>query len=74
MASIQGIELFCAPDLEFNVAVIGPVSSLTIGGLLGLAWYLLGGFHLSPLIVAPLEYGGFISPIHARKLYGGRLS
>jgi len=50
-----------SPGLEFKVAVVGPASSFVIGAALGLAWYLLGRLHLSPLILAPLEYGGFIN-------------
>jgi Zn-dependent protease len=49
------------PRLEFKMAVVGPASSLAIGVVLFLAWYLLNTFGLSPLIIAPMEYIGEIN-------------
>jgi len=49
------------PGLEFRIAVVGPASSIVIGVALWLTLYLLSGFDLSPLILAPLEYVGYIN-------------
>ncbi len=49
------------PRLEFKIAVVGPASSILIGIVLGLTWYMVVGLGLSPLIVASLEYCSYIN-------------
>jgi CBS domain-containing protein len=43
------------------MAVVGPASSIIIGIVVLLAWYVSSGLDLSPLIVAPLQYIGLIN-------------
>lgn len=50
-----------SPGQEFKVAVVGPASSFVIGAVLGLLWLLLNQVHLTPLVLAPLEYGSYIN-------------
>jgi len=49
------------PVLEFKIAVVGPASSVFIGIVVWLVWYMLSGLGLSPLFMAPLQYIGYIN-------------
>ncbi len=50
-----------SPGQEFRMAVVGPASSFVIGAVLGLLWLLLDRVRLTPLVLAPLEYGSHIN-------------
>lgn len=49
------------PGLEFKIAVVGPASSISIGIILGLTWYMVGSLGFNPLVAAPLEYCAYIN-------------
>ncbi len=69
-----------SPDTEFKMAIVGPLSSFTLGGFLGVIWYVAELLGWNPLIIAPLNYGflinvllGGFNLLPAFPLDGGRI-
>lgn len=69
-----------SPDTEFKITIVGPLSSFTLGAILGVAWRVAKSINASPLLVAPLYYGflinlllGGFNLLPAFPLDGGRI-